>query len=144
MKVTVRAEYACLAMMELASVRATNAPVRVQDMAQVQGLSRQFLVQVLQQLRASGLVESVRGASGGFRLAQHPTKFSLAEIVDAVDDAARVPRPIFPTAGSTKEMDVIAGLWRDLHQKQRKILEGTTLADLMSRVSKPDDLMYVI
>jgi DNA-binding IscR family transcriptional regulator len=48
------------------------------------------------------------------------------------------------TAGSTKEMDVIAGLWRDLHQKQRKILEGTTLADLMSRVSKPDDLMYVI
>ena len=84
------------------------------------------------------------GASGGFRLAQHPTKISLAEIVDAVDDAARVPRPIFPTAGSTKEMDVIAGLWRDLHQKQRKILEGTTLADLMSRVSKPDDLMYVI
>lgn len=144
MKVTVRAEYACLAMMELASVRATPAPVRVQDMAQVQGLSRQFLVQVLQQLRASALVESVRGASGGFRLAKHPTKITLAEIVDAVDDAARVPRPIFPTASSTKEMDVIAGLWRDLHQKQRKILEGTTLADLMSRLSKPDDLMYVI
>ncbi len=144
MKVTVRAEYACLAMMELASQRASNAPVRVQDMAEVQGLSRQFLVQVLQQLRASGLVESVRGASGGFRLARLPAKITLAEIVDSVDDAARVPRPIFPTASSTKEMDVIAGLWLDLHQKQRKILEGTTLAELMSRVARPDDLMYVI
>ena len=81
MKVTVRAEYACLAMMELASQRAKKKPLRVLDMAKAQGISPQFLVQVLQQLRASGLVESIRGAAGGFCLARSSSKITMADIV---------------------------------------------------------------
>ena len=103
MKVTVRAEYACLAMMELASQRAKKKPLRVLDMAKAQGISPQFLVQVLQQLRASGLVESIRGAAGGFCLARSSSKITMADIVDAVDDAARMPRLAFTEGKATKE-----------------------------------------
>jgi len=144
MKVTVRAEYSCLAMMALAAVRPGQPPLRVQDMAESQGISRQFLVQVLQQLKAAGLVDSVRGASGGFRLARPANRITLAEIVDAVDDAARLPKSLFPDAASTREMEVITNLWRQIHQKQRQVLEETTLGDLVSRAKAPEDLVYVI
>ncbi len=144
MKVTVRAEYACLAMMELASHRAKNKPLRVLDMAKGQGISPQFLVQVLQQLRASGLVESIRGAAGGFCLARVPSKITMAEIVDSVDDAARMPRLAFAEGKATTEMGVITSLWQELHRKQRKVLVGTTLADMVARAVSLDDLVYMI
>jgi Rrf2 family iron-sulfur cluster assembly transcriptional regulator len=144
MKVTVRAEYSCLAMMALASVKPGQPPLRVQDMATSQGISRQFLVQVLQQLKAAGLVDSVRGASGGFRLGRPANRITLAEIVDAVDDAARLPKPLFTETSTTREMEVISALWRQIHQKQRQILEGTSLGDLITRSRTPEDLIYVI
>lgn len=144
MKVTVRAEYACLAMMELASQRAKKKPLRVVDMANGQGISPQFLVQVLQQLRASGLVESIRGAAGGFCLARPSSKITMADIVDAVDDAARMPRLAFTEGKATNEMGVITGLWQELHRKQRKVLVETTLAEMVTRVMSPDDLVYMI
>ncbi len=144
MKVTVRSEYACLAMMELASPGAKKRPLRVLDMAKGQGISPQFLVQVLQQLRASGLVESIRGAAGGFSLARSPSKITMADIVDAVDDAARMPRIAFLEEKATKEMGVITGLWQELHRKQRKVLVETTLAEMVARLVSLDDLVYMI
>ena len=68
----------------------------------------------------------------------------MADIVDAVDDAARMPRLAFTEGKATNEMGVITGLWQELHRKQRKVLVETTLAEMVSRVMSPDDLVYMI
>src|SRR6267142_952672 len=92
MRVSAKAEYACIAMLELAATYAEPQPVRLKDIADAHGIPQRFLVQILLQLKTAGLVASVRGAAGGYQLARTPDSISLADIINAIDDRALTPR----------------------------------------------------
>ena len=87
MRISAKAEYACVAMLELAANYGEPQPVRIKAIADAQGIPQRFLVQILLQLKTAGLVASVRGASGGYQLARPPETISLA------DDHQRHRRP---------------------------------------------------
>ena len=72
MRISAKAEYACVAMLELAANCADAQPVRIKAIADAQGIPPRFLVQILLQLKTAGLVASVRGAQGGYQLARPP------------------------------------------------------------------------
>ena len=92
MRISAKAEYACVAMLELAATYADNQPVRIKAIAEAQGAPQRFLVQILLQLKTAGLVASVRGASGGYRLAKPPESITLAAVINAIDDRTLSPR----------------------------------------------------
>src|SRR5215472_10332886 len=85
MRVSAKAEYACVAMIELAANYAEPQPVRLKAIADAHGIPQRFLVQILLQLKGAGLVVSSRGAAGGYQLARPPSEISLADIVRVVD-----------------------------------------------------------
>src|SRR5262249_20895060 len=85
MRVSAKAEYACIAMLELAANFAEPQPVRVKAIADAHGIPLRFLVQILLQLKTAGLVASVRGAAGGYQLARRPADITLADIIGAID-----------------------------------------------------------
>src|ERR1700675_868424 len=89
MRISAKAEYACVAMLELAASHAHAQPVRIKAIADAQGVPQRFLVQILLQLKTAGLVASVRGASGGYQLTRPPEQISLAEVINAIDARAR-------------------------------------------------------
>ncbi|MCI0704250.1 MAG: Rrf2 family transcriptional regulator, partial [Planctomycetia bacterium] len=79
-----RAEYACLAMLELAAQYGDPRPVRLTDIANKHGISSpRFLVQILIQLNKKGLVTSTRGRDGGYHLAKRPSDVTLADVIAA-------------------------------------------------------------
>src|ERR1700675_196440 len=86
MRISAKAEYACVAMLELAASHAHAQPVRIKAIADAQGIPQRFLVQILLQLKTVGLVASVRGASGGYQLARPPENITLAQVINAVDE----------------------------------------------------------
>src|SRR5581483_178249 len=86
MRVSAKAEYACVAMLELALNYRDPQPVRIKSIADAQGIPQRFLVQILLQLKTAGLVASVRGAAGGYQLARPPHAITLAEIIAAIDE----------------------------------------------------------
>src|SRR3984893_17517508 len=92
MRISAKAEYACVAMLELAANHADAQPVRIKAIADAQGIPPRFLVQILLQLKTAGLVASVRGASGGYQLARAPESISLAAVINAIDDRTLTPR----------------------------------------------------
>src|SRR3954469_11146642 len=92
MRVSAKAEYACVAMLELAINYREPQPLRIKAIADAQGIPQRFLVQILLQLKTAGLVVSVRGASGGYQLARPPENISLAQVVHAID-ARSAPAP---------------------------------------------------
>src|SRR5437868_14042630 len=94
MRVSAKGQYACIAMLELAAHYDDPQPVHIKTVADVHGISQRFLVQILLQLKVHGLVESIRGAAGGYHLARPPEKISLADVINAVDH----PPPPAPTA----------------------------------------------
>ena len=84
MKISARDEYACSAVLELALNFDTEAPVRVQDVAQRQGIPMKFLFQIMQILKRVDLVRSRRGTEGGYVLSRPPDQITVGDVIRAM------------------------------------------------------------
>jgi Rrf2 family transcriptional regulator, cysteine metabolism repressor len=85
MKISQKLEYACRALAQLARHHDGQNLTRLEDLAQREAVSANFLVQILSDLRRAGLIDSRRGMAGGYLLARAPHAITLRQIVDAVD-----------------------------------------------------------
>jgi Rrf2 family cysteine metabolism transcriptional repressor len=83
MKLSTKGRYGLKAMYDLAVNR--GAPVAIKTIAQRQGISEAYLEQLVASLRKAGLVESLRGAQGGYTLAREPRNISIGEILTALE-----------------------------------------------------------
>ena len=86
MRLSTKGRYAVMAMADLAQHEAANKPVSLADIAQRQEISLSYLEQLFAKLRRSGLVKSVRGPGGGYRLSRPATEIRVADIIVAVDE----------------------------------------------------------
>src|SRR6476620_3506534 len=141
-----KAEYACIAMLELAARYGTPQPVRLKAIAEAHGIPQRFLVQILLQLKGSGLVVSARGAAGGYLLARSPKAITLADVLNVLDRHDRPTAGRLTDAGGPPSSAVAAlrGVWKQVQDAQQRILEETTLADLVQRAREGQSLMYQI
>jgi Rrf2 family protein len=142
MKVSAKAQYACYAMLQLASSYAERQPVRVKAIADAHGIPQRFLVQILLQLKGAGLVASVRGASGGYQLARPPDMISLAEVVNTIDRTPESPTLVdVPTSPLVR---AVRAVWHDIHAEEQRLLAEVTLAELVRRAREDSPLSYQI
>lgn len=130
MKLTAKARVAVTAMADIAAYGG-GAPVPLSDVARRQLLSVSFLEQVFGQLRRAGLVESRRGAKGGYVLARAADQVSLADVVAAVDETVRTTAC---RAGTTctggAARCLTHGLWRELDGHIEGFLASKTLEEI--------------
>ena len=95
-----KAEYAGVAMLELASRHHDPRPARLADIADKHGIPGRFLVQILLDLKRAGLVASTRGAAGGYALARPAdeiTMYDILNVIDPPEQHARADDPLQPT-----------------------------------------------
>lgn len=144
MRISAKAEYACAAMLELAAKYGDPQPVRIKSIAEAQGISARFLVQILLQLKTAGLVASVRGASGGYQLARSPDSINLAQIINAIDDRTLAPRSALDAIHRTAAIEVLLGVWQEMQAREQQLLEQLTLTELLQRTQRHNALVYQI
>ena len=84
MKLSVKSDYAARAVLELARFHSLGRVRRVEDLAHEQGIPANYLVQILIELKAKGIVKSVRGKDGGYLLARLPAEISLGDVLRAI------------------------------------------------------------
>lgn len=136
MKLTTRGHYSVKALLDL-SLQPAGKISSVSAISERQRLPAAYLEKLLIELRKSHIVDSVRGAHGGYRLAKSPDQISLGQILEAVGEstsalakgiaADETGKPL----GSDKAEDwVTAMLWQRLHQKLREAFYSITLEDL--------------
>ena len=142
MRVSAKAEYACIAMLELAANFAEPQPVRVKSIADAHGIPLRFLVQILLQLKTAGLVASVRGAAGGYQLARRPADITLADIIGAIDPEQPARATGHGPASAAKQ--AIHSVWRDIQAEEQRVLEQLTLAELVRRTQETNAVTYQI
>jgi Rrf2 family protein len=135
-----KAEYACVAMMELAARFGDPKPVRLTDIASKHGISARFLVQILLQLKGAGLVTSTRGAAGGYALARAPEDVSLFDVVAVIDNTEPTAQPKY-RRDPTPYVHNVRAVWERIVHAQQDVLKNTTLAEL---VQQGHGLQYVI
>jgi Rrf2 family protein len=143
MRVSAKAEYACFAMLELAAYYGEKQPVRVKAIADAHGIPQRFLVQILLQLKGAGLVQSVRGASGGYQLARAPQYISLADIIRTID--SKLPgRSNAATDDESPTVHAVRAVWDEIQREEQRRLETCTLAELLRRTQQSNSLSYQI
>jgi len=84
MKLSTRVRYGCRAMVDLA-LHDEGGPVSLQTLAREQRIPERYLAKIVQDLRRSGLIHSVRGAHGGYALSRVPGRISVLDIWEALE-----------------------------------------------------------
>ncbi len=144
MRISAKTEYACIAMLELASQYGSGEPVRIRWIAERHGIPPRFLVQILLQLKGAGLVNSVRGAAGGYQLAKSPAEISLGQVMEVIDGSFEEGAKATSASLDSAAVRVLSQAWSDVAAMQRKMLDERTLADLLEQSRQQDERMYHI
>lgn len=143
MRISAKAEYACIAVLDLALRKEQPEPVRLSEIAEPNRIPERFLVQILLQLKGAGYTQSLRGAGGGYRLAVEPENVSVWDIVNVIDGpSASGQAGGGPHLGAAWQ--VIRQLWQEVNRHEEELLRRTTFADLIDAMKKKIPPMYYI
>lgn len=132
MRLTTKGRYAVTAMLDLA-LHADAGPVSLADISRRQDISLSYLEQLFARLRRGGLVQSVRGPGGGYRLGDGRDAIVIAQIIDAVSESVDATRCQGQGNCQQGEICLTHHLWEDLSQQIHDFLGSISLADLMRR-----------
>jgi Rrf2 family protein len=141
MKFSAKTEYACLAVLELARAYDQGEPVRIRSLADEHGIPSRFLVQILLQLKGAGLVNSTRGAAGGYQLVRSPEEITLGEVMAVVDGHEQLPNP---NAAKNPARRALLRAWREVAVAREEMLRDLTFAELAQRATGEVEQMYHI
>ena len=134
-------DYALRAMAELA---AASAPRTVEQLAAAQRIPSKYLENILGELRRGGLLRSQRGPEGGYRLARSPAQISIADVIRALDGELANVRGSRPeNLEYTGAAAPLQQVWIALRASERVILEGVTLAHVVSG-EMPEDVAALV
>jgi Rrf2 family protein len=133
MKISAKAEYACLALLALAQQGPDAPPLRIRDISEAHEIPERYLVHILLQLKGAGLVASTRGAAGGYRLARPAESIALSEVLTAIDgpDALHGENP----TANRPAARILAAVWQRVRQAERDVLDRTTIGQLVEQTA---------
>ncbi|WP_462185778.1 MULTISPECIES: RrF2 family transcriptional regulator [unclassified Frankia] len=131
MQISARADYALRALLTLAA--SNGRLVKGEALAAAQDLPLRFLENILTDLRRAGLVQSRRGADGGYQLSLPPDRITIATVIRATDGPLASVRGRRPEDtnydGAAKNLQDV---WIAVRVNLRRVLEAVTLADVAS------------
>lgn len=137
MRLSVRGEYALRALLVL-GLNYDRAVLRIQTIAEQQNIPKRFLEQILNDLKAAGIVESRRGAEGGYRLRIAPDQITLARIVRHLEGplapiSCVSERFYEPCSCPDEARCGIRSVMQEIRNAIVTLLEGYTLANFCER-----------
>ena len=148
MRVTTWTEYSLIISLHLAK-RGPNSggPVAARELADLERLPADYVEQILLRLRRAGLVESVRGAKGGYFLAREPSAISVRDIMTASEHQTFEincdTHPVDAERCSPDSTCSIRPVWHALQQRVDELLASITLADLMKEEPQVVELVGI-
>jgi Rrf2 family protein len=146
MRVTTWTEYSLIISIHLARRgQAGLGPIAARELAELERLPGDYVEQILLRLRRAGLVESVRGAKGGYFLARGPAEISVRDVMTASEHQTFEMNcdnhPVNADRCSPGAQCSIRPVWRALQQRIDDLLAGISLADLLKQEPEVRELV---
>lgn len=132
MKLTSKGRYAVTAMLDVA-IHAVTGPVTLADISERQGISLSYLEQLFSRLRKNGLVNSIRGPGGGYRLGRCSAEIAVADVISAVDESVDATKCSGKAGCQGGQVCLTHTLWADLSQRIEDFLQNITLSELVEQ-----------
>lgn len=150
-KFPIKVTYGIMATIELAK-QDRSVPLQAKVIAKRQGIPSRFIEQILQRLKQAGIVRSLRGAQGGYTLAQHPSQISLADLVNSMNGSVSEPLPQnWPANGYPESRQVhnalLSSIWQQVQEAEQAVLRVISIQTLVKQYQKLEtqgSMMYHI
>ena len=136
MKISTKGRYGLTIMIELAR-KYGEGPTPLKTIAHDNNLSEHYLEQLATPLRNAGLITSVRGAYGGYKLPKEPSQITAGDIIRVLEG------PITPVEGIEDEEPAKQALWMRIRDAVKDVLDTTTLTDLTQYDDKQKQESYM-
>lgn len=139
MKLSTKGRYAMVALVDLA-LEDGGAPVSLAEVSKRQNVSQPYLEQLFVKLRRAGLVESVRGPGGGYRLARSADAIRVADVLEAVDETVSAMHTGAGVSGGvsgSRAQSLSNRLWEGLSAQVYVFLHQTRLSDVAGNALSP-------
>lgn len=137
MKISTKGRYGLRAMVDLA-VNSRDECISLKSIAQRQGISENYLEQLIASLKKADLVKSVRGAQGGYMLGKEPNEISVGDIIKAlegplnlVDCVSGADNDSSVCGSASCKGCVTKNVWERISLSINEVVDGITLEDLM-------------
>ena len=133
MRISHRCEYGLRALLELAK-SSDEGPVRIEEIARRQTIPKQFLANLLVQLKRGRFVQSKKGPEGGYYLARPARQINVGEVVRFIDGSVAPIQCVSRSLGERCEIGGRCGflpLWRRVRDAVAEIVDHTTIADVV-------------
>lgn len=131
MKISTKGRYALRLMLDLA-INHTGSFIPLKAIAQRQQISDKYLEQIIHPLNKAGLVESARGAQGGYRLSRSPDRYTVGEILRTVEGSlAPVSCLDWDSPCSKIDTCLTIGLYKRIQQAVDNVVDHTSLQDML-------------
>jgi len=128
-----------------------SIPLQAKAIAKQQGIPARFIEQILQGLKQAGIVRSLRGAQGGYTLAQDPGQISLAELVNSMNGNQAITSMANSSTGPIENQGasspILATIWAQVQEAEQAVLRVISLQSLVEQQEKLESqrsLMYHI
>ena len=138
-KLSVKTDYAARAVLELAAHSVDGPARKVEELAAVSGTSANFLVQILVELKSAGIVVSIRGKQGGYRLAKEPADISLGSVWRAVDGVVLDS----PALEDEQCPEVLRQAWGEVRTSVDAAADSITFDQLLEARNRDEEMYYI-
>jgi len=138
-KLSVKSDYAARAVLGLARHYPTGAALRAEDLAGEGRIPANYLVQILIELKAQGIVRSVRGKEGGYLLARPPAEISLDDVLCAVHGIV-FDTPALNDSDCPPEL---RRAWQRLQKAMKTAAGAITFQQLLDESSEKEKMYYI-
>lgn len=135
MKLTTKGRYGLRAAFELAKAYG-EAPVPLKDIAQSQELAEKYLEQLMALLKKAGIVQTVRGAAGGYTLSASPASITVNQVLTALEGDMTIVECQRGQKCKNEENCATKAIWQRISQSVTGALEGITLQNMVDDFNK--------
>ncbi len=144
MKLSTRCRYGSRALIEIAR-NYGQKPTKRKEICRIQGLSNSYIENILISLKSAGIVDTIRGARGGYVLVRPPSQITLLDVTRALEGSQApvecLDNPVLcERSGRCATQDV----WREVQEAEEKVLKKTTISALLQRERKFMQADYAI
>jgi Rrf2 family transcriptional regulator, cysteine metabolism repressor len=147
LELSLKSEYAILALVELASHFELDQPLQIRQIASQQNIPDRYLEQLLANLKRHGLVKSQRGSKGGYILAREPWQINMLEVISCMEgkDSIAVSDRLMGDE-KTPTACVVENIWQSAQSAAANVLRNCTLKDICEQEKqyKLATVMYYI
>ena len=143
LKLSTKCRYGARAIFEIAK-NYGKRPTKRKDIEQTQEISESYLENILLALKSNGLIDTVRGAQGGYQLGRAPSAVTLFQIVEALEGSLDLVDCLADSASCNRiDNCTMRGVWSDLKKAMEETLSRVTLQDLLDK-NKTEALSFCI